>query len=105
MAVKVIITRQFKPDTLRDAYKCLMDLRSLATLQTGYVSGETLVGADDPSKLVVISTWISRNRWEDWVAAPKRKRSASKMAQFLQGPETTEIFYVGEKIPEWVDMA
>lgn len=105
MAVKVIITRQFKPNTFKDAYKCLMELRSLATLQTGYVSGETLVSADDPKKLVVISTWISRSRWEEWLATPKRKKCASKLNQFLQSPELSEVFLVGEKIPEWVDMA
>jgi quinol monooxygenase YgiN len=105
MAVKVLITRQFKPDTLKDAYKFLMELRSLATLQTGYVSGETMVSADNPHKLVVLSTWISRGRWEEWQADPQRVQCSARIEPLLQSPESTEVFLVGEKIPEWVDMA
>jgi len=105
MAVKVLIKRRFKRDKIKEAYKLLMELRSLATLQTGYVSGETLVGADDPNKLVVISTWISANRWQEWLANPKRKSAAQKMENLLESPEEAEVFLVGERIPEWVDMA
>jgi len=105
MAIKVIISREFKPDAIKDAYQCLMELRSLATLQVGYVSGETMVSADTPNKLVVISSWTSRNRWDEWCNDPKRREYASKMEKLLQSPETTEVFLVGDKIPEWVDMA
>lgn len=105
MAVKVLITRRFKEDKIREAFKLLMELRSLATLQTGYVSGETLISADDPNKLVVVSTWISRNRWEEWQANVKRKDPMKKMQSLLQSPEDVEVFLAGEKIPEWVDMA
>jgi quinol monooxygenase YgiN len=105
MAVKVLIKRRFKRDKIREAYKLLMELRSLATLQTGYVSGETLIGADDPNKLVVISTWISANRWQEWLANPKRKETAQKLESLLESPEEAEVFLAGERIPEWVDMA
>jgi heme-degrading monooxygenase HmoA len=105
MAVKVLIKRRFKKDSIREAYKLLMELRSLATLQTGYVSGETLIGADDPNKLVVISTWISANRWQEWLANPKRQGTAQKMENLLESPEEAEVFLVGDRIPEWVDMA
>jgi heme oxygenase (mycobilin-producing) len=105
MAVKVLITRQFQDDKIKEAFKLLMELRSLATLQIGYVSGQTLISADDPNKLVVISTWISRNRWEKWQANRKRKDALKKMQSLLKSPEDVEVFLVGEKIPEWVDMA
>jgi heme-degrading monooxygenase HmoA len=105
MAVKVLITRQFQDDKIKEAFKLLMELRSLATLQIGYVSGQTLISADDPNKLVVISTWISRNRWEKWQANRKRKDASKKMQSLLKSPEDVEVFLVGEKIPEWVDMA
>jgi heme oxygenase (mycobilin-producing) len=105
MAIKVVISREFKPDTIKDAYQYLMELRSLATLQMGYVSGETMISADTPNKLVVISSWTTRNRWDEWCKNPKRRECASKMDALLQSPETTEVFLVGDKIPEWVDMA
>jgi heme-degrading monooxygenase HmoA len=105
MAVKVLIKRRFQQDKIKEAYKLLMELRSLATLQTGYVSGETLIGADDPNKMVVVSTWISVKRWQEWLRNPKRKKAAQKMESLLGSPEEAEVFLVGERIPEWVDMA
>ncbi len=105
MAVKVLITRRFRESKQKQAYRTLMELRSLATLQQGYMSGETLIGADEPNKVVVISSWVSRNRWEDWQSNPKRKEVAKSLEALLESPEQVECFLVGEKAPEWVDMA
>jgi heme-degrading monooxygenase HmoA len=105
MAVKVLITRQFKSDKVEQAYKLLMELRALATVRTGYLSGETLIAAKDPTKMVVISTWVSPKAWQEWENHPKRKEFQAKMPEVLQAPEHYEVFWVGEKMPEWVDMA
>ncbi len=105
MAVKVLITRKFKEDKFDRAHKLLMQLRSLATLQNGYMSGQTLISADEPRKLVVVSTWVSRKRWEEWHANEKRQEFTRELEKALEGPETTEVFLVGERAPEWVDMA
>lgn len=105
MAVKVLITRELKPGKLEDVYKLLMELRSMATLRLGYLSGETIVGADNPSKLVVISTWVSRRRWEEWSQEQRRKDFSQRLEPYLAAPEHVEVFHSGEKIPEWVDMA
>ncbi len=106
MAVKVLITREFRKDKFDQAYKLLMELRSMATLRNGYLSGETIISADNPNKLVVISTWVSQKRWEDWHGNAKRKDFVQKLEdEYLVAPEHVEVFLVGEKIPEWVDMA
>lgn len=105
MAVKVLITRRLKEGKFQEAYKLLMELRSLATVRAGYVSGETLISAEDPNKLVVISTWVSQKRWEDWQSNQKRKEFSRKLDECLDTPERAEVYLVGEKIPEWVDMA
>ncbi len=105
MAVKVLITRKFSPDNLKQASRLLMELRSLATLQKGYMSGETLVSAKDPNKLTVLSTWISQKRWEEWHKSSERKVFSKKIEPLLDTAEETEVFLVGEKAPEWVDMA
>jgi heme oxygenase (mycobilin-producing) len=105
MAIKVLITRKFKKDTIREAYRLLMQLRAMVTVLPGYLSGQTLISADDPNKLLVISTWTSRKRWDDWLATEKRKEFSKKIAELLESPEESEVFLVGEKEPEWVDMA
>ncbi len=105
MAIKVLITRKFGPDNLKQASRLLMELRSLATLQRGYMSGETLVSAKDPNKLTVLSTWISQKRWEEWQKSSERNEFSKKIEPLLETAEETEVFLVGEKAPEWVDMA
>ncbi|MGB6065842.1 MAG: antibiotic biosynthesis monooxygenase [Desulfomonilaceae bacterium] len=105
MAVKVLITRRFKPDAMKKSYQLLMELRSLATLQTGYVSGQTLLSVANPSKLTVVSTWVSAKRWDEWHDSPKRKEFSKRIEPLLEAPEEVEVFMVGEKTPEWVDMA
>ncbi len=105
MAVKVLITRRFKPDAMKKAYHLLMELRSLATLQTGYVSGQTLLSIASPGKLTVVSTWISQKRWQEWHDSPRRKAFSTRIEPLLEAPEEVEVFMVGEKTPEWVDMA
>jgi quinol monooxygenase YgiN len=105
MAIKVLITRRFKPDQLSKASRLLMELRSLATLQKGYMSGQTLVSAKKPNKLTVVSTWISQKRWEEWQQSSERKEFSKKIEPLLETPEETEVFLIGEKGPEWVDMA
>ena len=90
---------------MKKSYQLLMELRSLATLQTGYVSGQTLLSASNPHKLTVISTWISQKRWEEWHESAKRKEFSKQLEPLLEAPEEVEVFMVGEKTPEWVDMA
>ena len=105
MAVKVLITRKFKTGKFNEAYKLLMELRSMATVRNGYISGETLMSRKDNNKFLVISTWVIEKRWAEWQGNQKRKDFSNKMEQFLESPEKIEVFLVGEKIPEWVDMA
>jgi len=105
MAIKVLITRRLKEGSFNEAFKLLMELRSLATVRSGYISGETLVSRDDLNKLLVISTWSSEKRWEEWSRNKKRINFSRKLEPFLEGPEQVEVYLVGEKTPEWVDMA
>ena len=95
MAVKVLITRKFKQDKIDEAYQLLMELRSLATLKRGYISGQTLISADNPNKLVVVSTWSGRKSWDEWQADKKRKEHSQKMEKLLEAPEEIEVFLAG----------
>lgn len=105
MAVKVLITRRFKPGKFAEANKLLMQLRSLATTRNGYVSGQTIVSTKEPNKIVVISTWASEKRWSEWLNNERRKVFVKKLEDYLEGPEQSEAFLVGGKPAEWVDMA
>jgi quinol monooxygenase YgiN len=95
MAIKVLITREFKPERINEAYQLLMQLRSAVTLQGGYISGQTLISADSPTRIVVVSTWASRKRWEAWKASEERNRFMGKLDSFMAGPEKVEVFLTG----------
>jgi heme-degrading monooxygenase HmoA len=104
MGVKVLITRRFKEEQLQKAYDPLMELRSLVTLRRGYVSGETLVSAEDKRKVLVISHWSSQERWDEWRADPRRQEFTKRMEGLLESPEEVEVFLHGADLPVWAEI-
>ncbi len=105
MSVRVVITRHFRKGDLHEPDRLLMELRSLAALQEGYISGETFINADRPGEVVVVSNWNSRREFEGWHENPKRKQLATKLEKFLESPEHVDYYLVGKKMAEWVHMA
>ncbi|MFH0824199.1 MAG: antibiotic biosynthesis monooxygenase [Pseudomonadota bacterium] len=95
MAVKVLISRRFKGGKLEEAQKLLMEMRSVATLQPGYISGQTLIGVDNPDKVVVVSTWTGKKPWLEWLTCERRKELSGRLAEFLEDSETVETFWAG----------
>jgi quinol monooxygenase YgiN len=84
--VRVIIERRPKQGTEHEMRPLLHELRSQALPQRGYISGETLVGHDDPSLWVVIATWLSAEHWESWINSRERKELAAKIEPLLTAP-------------------
>lgn len=105
MGVKVLITRKFKQEQLQRAYEPLMELRSLVTLRRGYISGETLVSTLDSKKVLVISQWASLEKWEEWLADPRRQEFTKRMEELLEGPEKVEVFLDGADLPVWAEIS
>ena len=95
MAVKVLITRHFKEDKINEAHALLRQLRSLATMQPGYISGQTLVSTGKPNKLVVVSTWAGPSAWKQWEENEKRLGFSKNLGEYLEEPEVTEVFLAG----------
>ena len=64
MAIKIIIRRRVPKEKESKLLTLLVELRSKATTQPGYISGETLRNVNDPQDFIVISTWQSVAAWE-----------------------------------------
>lgn len=92
MAIKVVIERTAKPGKSAELEKLLVDLRSLALRQPGYLSGETLVSADDTNSYMVVSVWKNQPEWWRWENTPKRKELAAKIGDLLVSAERVRIF-------------
>jgi len=73
MAIKILITRSIKQEVAPVVRPLIVELRSHAMRQPGYISGETLKCIDRPGEYLVISTWESVNDWNKWLASQERK--------------------------------
>lgn len=89
--VRVIIERKLKADKESEMWALTHELRSKGMRQPGYVSGETLVGYDDPSLWVVISTWLTAELWQAWANNPERQAIAARVAPLLTAPARTTV--------------
>lgn len=90
--VKVIIERHCRGNKIVELGKVLTDLRIEAMRQHGYISGETLRAVDDPSLVLVTSTWAGADHWERWEASSERREIARKIAALLVAPEKVTVF-------------
>ena len=74
MAVQVLIRRKIMETKAKKMSPLIVKLRSLATIQPGYICGETLNCIDPPdrSEYLVRSTWHSMEDWKKWLHSKER---------------------------------
>ena len=92
MSVKIFIKRSGSESNIPELTILLKRLRSVTLMQPGYISGQTLKRLDQPSECLVISTWRSREDWNDWVKNDKRI-AIQKEIDTLLGVETVYEIY------------
>jgi heme-degrading monooxygenase HmoA len=95
MSIKVLITRTVPREKGRDMLKLFREMRSLATGQEGYISGETLKSSDRPDVFLVISTWASAGDWEAWLKNQERQKIQARIDALLGGRTRYEMFHYG----------
>lgn len=95
MAVKILIKRKVPADKARDMIPLFRQMRSMATNQPGYISGETLKRLDEPDEFMVISTWHSSEDWKNWLASEDRRNIQEKIDSLLGGKTEYEIYHYG----------
>ena len=95
MAVKVLIKRDVPEDKARQMIPLFRKMRSLATVQRGYISGETLKSLDRPNIFLVVSNWKSSNDWEKWLLSKDRQEIQQEVDELLGGNTEYEMFHYG----------
>lgn len=95
MAIKVIITRKVVKGRQKDLLPFLMELRTKAMNQKGYISGETLRGISDVDEFLVISTWQSLEDWKAWEGSPERREIQGKIDAVLEEKTTAKAYLYG----------
>ena len=95
MAIKVLIKRQIKEECMKDASNMLMKARSVAMLQKGYISTETLSSVNDRCLVLLLSMWQSEADWENYKASAARQDNEKKFSEILDGETQYEVFNMG----------
>ncbi len=94
MAVEILIRREFRPELARELAPIIVRLRSLATMQPGYISGETLkcIEPEGRNEYLVRSTWRSVGDWKQWLASPERITLQKKIDEILRQETEYSIY-------------
>jgi heme-degrading monooxygenase HmoA len=95
MAVKILIKRRVPKAKEAKLLPLLLDLRSIAITQPGYISGETLRNVNDPEDYVVISTWQSVEAWKAWETYKGRTEIQGKIDTLLGEKTSYGIYFYG----------
>ena len=95
VTIKIIIKRQITGIDSKQLTPFLLKLRNLAINEPGYISGETLKSIDPPGQTLVISTWESKEDWQQWLANPKRVAIQAQIDVLLGKPTAYEIYSPG----------
>jgi heme-degrading monooxygenase HmoA len=93
VAIEVLIRRETKPGVNAKALlPYIIELRSHAVKQPGYISGETLFSLERPEECLVISRWTTLDLWREWNRTARRIELDEGMEELL-GTETEYRFY------------
>ena len=95
MAVKVLIKRKFKEDNMKAASRFLINTRTGAMKQPGYIASENLRNLNDKNQIVVVSMWEDIESWEAWKNSDERKAYVDEFRDYYVGEAEYEYYGLG----------
>ena len=90
--IRVIVERQLKHG--EDLGQLLTELKMLAILQKGHVSGETLMSVHNRDIVAIISTWQSLDDWQAWESSKEREELLKKINPLLAKEKQVKVFEI-----------
>jgi quinol monooxygenase YgiN len=95
MAVKVLIKRKIKDGNMQAAARLVINTRSAAMTQPGYISSESMRSIDDPGQITVVSMWQNRESWEAWKKSETRRAIVEEFRDYIVGETEYEHYSLG----------
>ena len=96
MAIGVLIKRVTKPGVdAKVILPLIVELRSLAVRQPGYISGETFFNLDRPEECVVIGRWTSLEHWQQWKLDKRRIELIDNIEKHLESKADYNFYGIG----------
>lgn len=96
MLVTIIIKREIHEGLEKEFFFHFKKLRGEAMKQKGYISGETLLCAENTHKVTVLSKWESLEDWNNWKTSAKRLEIEATLG-ILQSKPAEYDQYVSSK--------
>lgn len=100
MLTKVLIKRRFRKGNEQEIIHLLNELRAKAMGMRGYVSGITMISAEDPQLMLVIGTWEKLEHWLLWKDSAERKQFEAMLEVYQDQPAEYEVYFVGSPFRE-----
>lgn len=92
--VRVVIEHKVKDIQLVEKFiDVIREVRNEAMKQKGFITGETLVNIDDPTNVLVLSTWESSDDWNGWDTAEIRLKLKPQINELLSEPYSVRKFH------------
>ena len=96
MAIGVLIKRVTRPgEDAKVLLPHIIELRSLAVRQPGYISGETFLNLDRPEECLVIGRWTSLEHWQQWKRNERRVELNENIEKYLETKAEYNIYGIG----------
>jgi len=96
MAIGVLIKRVTRHgDDAKVLLPHIIELRSLAVRQPGYISGETFLNLDRPEECLVIGRWTSLEHWQQWKRNERRIELNENIEKYLETKAEYNIYGIG----------
>jgi len=90
--IRVTIEQHCRPGKENQLRDLLIELRTMAMQQPGYISGETLRELINPSLFKVVSTWSALEDWKKWHGSQERLSIEEKMNSITNDGRKLRIF-------------
>ena len=95
MAVKIHIKRKIKQSALKEVHAMLIRARKNAMVCKGYISTETLVDVNDPSRILVVSMWQRKEDWDNYANSAARRENEKNFEEILDAATEYGIYKMG----------
>ena len=93
MSIEVMIKRKIKQGPqARKVVPLILQLRTLATYQPGYISGRTLYNVENPEDCLVISEWQTLEDWYKWMKSKERDAIQTKIEAEIGEPTKHSVY-------------